>query len=69
MLKRFLKKFSEKLVAFSTLGEIRRNTISISMSFILNVYQQKTEKKNIYHAPAAKSCQSLFRIENKLKTC
>ena len=37
--------FGEKLVAFSTLGEIRRNIISISLSLILNVYQQKTEKK------------------------
>ena len=63
-------KFSEKLVAFSTLGEVRRNIISISLPFILNVYQQKTEKKkNNSHAPATKSCQSLFRVENKLKTC
>lgn len=61
--------FSEKLVAFSTLGEIRWNIISISLSFILNVYQQKTEKKNISDAPATKSCQSLFRVKNKLKTC
>ena len=60
--------FSEKLVAFSTLGEIRQNIISISLSFILNVYQQKAEKK-ISYAPATKSCQSLFRVENKLKTC